>query len=231
MSRVKRYLPLILGIASALGLAWLIRKQHGSTGFPRIWQQVLNRLHGVEKAQVLATAAYQQHAALLASTPMPENKALRWHLTRNILPGLALYQVLLKEHEGDKPGALAEVEEAFRAWTTAKSRMLLAPLKVLPEPFRLFKLVFAQMMKQFPADGWDITYIANDNDKLAFNMTRCFYLNTLSALGAPELTALFCKGDDVMAEFFPPSISFVRHHTLGRGDDLCDFQYCRMKTP
>ena len=62
-------------------------------------------------------------------------------------------------------------------------------------------------------------------------MTRCFYLNTLTAYGTPELTASFCKSDEVMAELLPPSIRFVRPHTLGRGDALCDFQYCRVDQP
>jgi hypothetical protein len=101
---------------------------------------------------------------------------------------------------------------------------------MLPAPFRLFKLAFAQMMKKFPVEGWDFTYIENNDDKIAFNGTRCFYLNTLSAYGAPELTASFCKSDDVMAELFPPEIRFIRPHTLGRGDELCDFQYCRVNS-
>jgi hypothetical protein len=109
----------------------------------------------------------------------------------------------------------------------SKSRLLFTPMKALPAPFQLFKLVFPQIMKKFPAEGWDITYIENDDDKVAFNITRCFYLNTLAAYGAPELTASFCKCDDVMSECFPPAINFVRPHTLGRGDALCDFQYCR----
>ena len=53
----------------------------------------------------------------------------------------------------------------------------------------------------------------------------------LTDYGAPQLTASFCKMDDVMAELFPPEIRFVRAHTLGRGDDVCDFQYCRVKQP
>lgn len=32
-----------------------------------------------------------------------------------------------------------------------------------------------------------------------------------------------------MAECFPPAIRFERPHTLGRGDELCDFQYCHVK--
>lgn len=109
--------------------------------------------------------------------------------------------------------------------------MLLAPLRILPAPFRLFKFAFAQMMKKFPSEGWEIVYIEDSNERVAFNMTRCFYLNTLTAQGAPELTASFCKSDEVMAELFPPSIRFVRLHTLGHGDAVCDFQYCRQEKP
>jgi len=227
MSRTKSYALFILGVASALGITWLVRQRREKTGSLREWRQVLLKRHGAEKTQNLAAAVHRQHSVLAAETQMPENQALRWHLKEKILPGLALYWVLLQEYDGNQPAALAEVDEAFRNQTLAKSRLLFAPVKVLPAQFRLFKLVFPQIMKQFPAEGWDITYVEDRDDKVAFNITRCFYLNTLTAYGAPELTASFCKGDDVMAECFPPSIRFVRLHTLGRGDALCDFQYCR----
>jgi len=227
MSRIKRYAPFIFVIASALGIAWLVRQRREVTAGLSDWQHVLIRRHGAKKGQQLAAAVRQQHAALVAEASVPVNPALRWHLKEKILPGLALYWVLLQEYDGNQPAALAEVDEAFRNQTLAKSRLLFAPVKVLPAQFRLFKLVFPQIMKQFPAEGWDITYVEDRDDKVAFNITRCFYLNTLTAYGAPELTASFCKGDDVMAECFPPSIRFVRLHTLGRGDALCDFQYCR----
>ena len=229
MSRTKSYFLFILGVSTALGIAWLVRQRRKEAGSLRIWQQVLIERHGAEKAGQLAAAVRQQNAALVAETPLPENQTLRWHLKENILPGLALYRVLLQEHAGNQKAALTEVDEAFRARTLAKNRLLLAPLKMLPAPFPLFKLAFAQMMKKFPAEGWDFTYVANDDDQVAFNATRCFYLNTLAACGAPELTASFCKNDDVMAELFPPSIRFVRPHTLGRGDTVCDFQYCRVE--
>ena len=228
MSRMNRFAPLIV-VASTLGIAWLIRQRGAQKDSLDAWRQVLVKRHGAQKAGQLASVVRQQQAALVAETPMPDNQALRWHLKENILPGLALYRVLLQEHEGDRQAALAEVDEAFRLWTLEKNRLLFAPLKILPARFRLFKLAFAQKMKKFPAEGWDITYVENDDDKVAFNITRCFYLNTLTAYGAPELTASFCKNDDVMAELFPASIRFVRPHTLGRGDAVCDFQYCRME--
>ena len=231
MSRTKNYALFILSFASAVGLVWLVRRQRGERGSLPLWQSVLARRYGIEKAQRLIAAVRQRRAELLAAASLPQNPALRWHLTENILPGLALYQVLLQEHRGDQTAALAEVDEALRAWTLAKNRARFALLKLTPTPFSVFKLVFAQTMKQFPAEGWETTYVENSADRVAFNMTRCFYLNTLIAYGAPELTSSFCKSDEVMAELFPPSIRFVRPHTLGRGDALCDFQYCRVDQP
>jgi LPXTG-motif cell wall-anchored protein len=229
MSRTKNYSLILLGIASALGIVWLVRRRREEAADMKAWRQVLMRWHGAEKAGQLTEAVRQQRTVLIAEAAVPDNQALRVHLKENILPGLALYQVLLQECDGDQTAALAEVDEAFRAETLPKYRLLLTPLKVLPAPFRLFKFVFPQVMKQYPAEGWDIAYVENSDDKVAFNITRCFYLNTLTAYGAPELTAVFCKGDDMMAECFPPGIRFVRAHTLGRGDALCDFQYCRVE--
>jgi hypothetical protein len=227
MSRTKNISLILLGFASTLGIIWLVRRRRGETADMSAWRQVLMRWHGAEKAQQLTEAVRQRRTALIAEASMPENKALGSHLIENILPGLALYQVLLQEHDGNQSAALAEVDEAFRAETLPKYRLLLTPLKVLPAPFRLFKFVFPQVMKQYPAEGWDIDYVENSDDKVAFNITRCFYLNSLTAYGAPELTAVFCKGDDMMAECFPPGIRFIRLHTLGRGDAMCDFRYCR----
>ncbi len=221
----------ILGIAAALGIAWLAGRRRREVGGLRAWRPVLAARHGAAKAEQLAAAVRKEHAALIAETSMPDNGLLRWHLTAKILPGLALYHTLLREHAGDRDAALAEIDEAFRAWAVSDDRLLLAPLKMVPDPFKLFRRVFPVMMKQYPAEGWDFTYVANDDDEVAFNATRCYYLNTLTARGAPELTASFCKTDDVMAEMFPPSIRFLRTRTMGRGDPVCDFRYCRNGAP
>jgi hypothetical protein len=231
MARIKKTVLFILGTASVLGAAWLIRQRRADTAGLSDWQRTLARRYGVKKSLQLVADVRQQHAALVNETGMPENAALRWHLTEKILPGLALYRALLQEHAGDQAAALDSVDEAFRAKTLAKSRLLFAPMKVLPNPIRLFKWMIPQVMKQFPPEGWDTTYLEDSADRIAFNMTRCFYMNSLTALGAPELTASFCKSDEVMAECFPPAIRFVRQHTLGRGGDVCDFQYCQVKQP
>lgn len=231
MSNKKNIALLLFGMAAGVGLAWLVRRQRSQpVRALSAWQQYLTRRYGTVKAQQIFTAIQQRYAALLGEQPQPEHPALRWHLVENILPGLALYQVLLQEHSNDRQVALAEVDEAFRAWTINKSRLMLAPLQILPNAFPLFRRVFSRRMQAFPAEGWDFDFIENSPDRIAFNGTRCFYLKTLTACGAHELTPAFCKTDEVMAELFPPSIRFVRTKTLGRGDAVCDFQYCRGTT-
>ena len=69
--------------------------------------------------------------------------------------------------------------------------------------------------------------VADDNHCFAFNVFRCFYLDVLTAYGAPELTPLYCKLDDLTYEMLPPSITWERTGALGRGDDCCDFRWCR----
>ncbi len=233
MPRIKNILdkknitPFLLGVAAGFGLARLVRwQQSRPVGALSAWQQYLTQKYGAAKAQRLSAAIQQRYAALLEQQPQPEHPALRWHLVENILPGLALYQTLLQEHDGDRPATLAEVDEALRGWTLHQSRLMLAPAQLLPDAFPLFRKVFNRYMQAFPAAGWDFDFVENSPERIAFNGTRCFYLQTLTAYGAPELTPAFCKTDEVMAELFPPSIRFVRTQTLGRGDAVCDFQYC-----
>lgn len=54
-------------------------------------------------------------------------------------------------------------------------------------------------------------------------------LRLATRLGVPELTAVLFKTEHVMAELFPPGVRLVRPHTFGRGDALCDFQFCQIK--
>lgn len=228
MSRTKNISLIAVGVAAGLGVVWFVRRRPAEiSGLPE-WQSVLAERHGIREARRLAELIRQAYGSLLAERPLPKNPALRRHVTRNILPGLALYRVLLQESNGDRQAALEMVDMALRESTLVKSRRLLAPMKILPTPFWLVRLFFKIQMTAFPAEGWDFHFTEDNNERFAFNATRCFYLNTLTTYGAPELTASFCKTDDVMAELFPPTVRFVRPHTLGRGNELCDFQYCRV---
>jgi hypothetical protein len=226
-------LTICFGIISGL-LAARIIKQHTQKSRPkisalRIWRANLAKRVGPARAQQLVDQISERYSLLLKQKPLPDNPILRQHLTQNILPGLSLYQVLLHEHAGQQQSALKEVDQLFRAWVLDQYKLLLMPMKILPTPFCVFKFAFGERMKAFPKAGWNYIPIENDTDRIAFNITQCFYQDILQTYAAPELTASFCKTDEVMAELFPPGIRLQRPHTLGNGDDLCDFRYCDLR--
>jgi hypothetical protein len=60
----------------------------------------------------------------------------------------------------------------------------------------------------------------------AANTYRCFILDTLTEYGAPELTTLYCKTDDWLAEALP-GVRWQRTTTLAAGGECCDFRWYR----
>ena len=153
-----------------------------------------------------------------------------WHcgstLDWLILPGLALYQVL--QEEGlDQGAALAETQELFEG---VFGRLATVPrfLATLPDPFDAFRRVARTAIRAgFPPSGWDAEWTEDSDTCLAYNVRRCIYLEVLTSYGSPELTALYCRMDDLTFEGLPASITWERTKTLGQGGDVCDFRWCR----
>ena len=191
------------------------------------WQRALAEERGEVAAAMLAARVQARYDELYANRPRFDQRALRVHLEHNILPGLALYQVL-REENNDREAALAETERLFEA---AFGRLggLMSLIGHLPQPFAAFRRGAHLIIRLgFPPQGWE-TEIVEDSDRcFAYNVYRCFYLDVLTAYGAPELTALYCKMDDLVYESLPSSITWERAKTLGRGDDYCDFRWCRV---
>jgi hypothetical protein len=228
MSAKNSKLFFVSTVAAGIGLAVWYKRRADEVPNLNAWSAQMDVDFSLPKAAELRAEIRRRHAGLLMDCPIPTNKKLRTHLLGNILPGLALYQTLLADTAGDQSAALAEVDRLFRAATLPKSRLITAPFKLLADPFPLFRLAFHRMIQAYPTEGWDYTWLEDRSERIAFNYSRCFYLDTLTSLGAPELTPSFCKTDEVMAECFPAQVRFVREHTLGRGDALCDFQYIRV---
>ena len=176
----------VAAVAAVIAVVWLVRRRSQDVRCLSVWQRVLADNHGLRQAQRLAGQVRHRYTDLLVERPLSENVILRRHATTNILPGLTLSQVLLEEHGNDRQIALTEIDEAFRASTLVKNRMRLASLKVVPNPFGLIRMAFNRGMKAFPAEGWDFECVENSTSRIAFDATRCFYLDTLTAYGAPE---------------------------------------------
>lgn len=150
---------------------------------------------------------------------------LRSQLTNLILPGLALYQTLIVDLNGEREAALDESETLFRVGFFALERRFIPLLRVLPDPFPILRHVLRQMDKNIYLPG--ASEVVEDTvNCFAVNTYRCFILDTLRDAGAPELTPLYCKTDDWLAELLP-GVRWLRTGTLALGADCCDFRWCR----
>lgn len=191
------------------------------------WRRALARQHGKPEATRLMALIEARYAELAAGRPRYANRAMRRHMEARILPILAIYQVL-RASLGDQEAALAEVEELFHrvfAWR----RRQVGLLHWLPRPFALFRWIGRRTTERdYPPEGWAIEWVEDSDRRLAFNIRRCIYLETMTACGAPELVPHICGFDDWMFAALPRSIAWERTTTLGRGGDRCDFCWRRV---
>jgi hypothetical protein len=189
--------------------------------------------HGEVQGAILAARVQARYETLYNERPRFTHPALCWHLEQYILPGLALYQVLNKENN-DREAVLSEVGSllalgsVFRAFNTlVKLHMFPLKLHMPPLPFALFQRGVRVSLLAYPHEGWSIDQIEQSDKSIAFTFHRCFYLDVFTAYGAPELTALLCRLDDLAYAALSPSIKWERTKTLGRGNDCCDFRWSR----
>lgn len=218
---------LLLALAAAM-LAGLVVVRRVATPlrmpFAGLWQRALARRRGAAEAERLIAAAEVRYRELYNGRPRPARRALRIHLERGMLPGLALYQTL-REAGDDQETALTEMDALCAESVTGLVR-LMALLSRLPRPFAIFRRVEPWVVRLgFPTEGWEMEPVESSEDRVAFNVTRCFYLDTLTSYGARELTRVFCAGDDVCFPALAPAITWERTTTLGRGGDRCDFRW------
>jgi hypothetical protein len=190
-----------------------------------VWQRAMAETRGEIEAAILAGRLQARYDELFAQRPHLARAVLRVHLDKIVLPGLALYQVLLGEVD-DQEAVLGEVEALFAA-TFGRFSGLMSLLNGLPDSFTLFRWITRRTLQLgFPRSGWQIEPVEDNERCIAFNYYRCFYLDVLVAYGAPELAPLYCKMDDMLYESLPAAIVWQRSGTLAQGDACCDFRWC-----
>jgi hypothetical protein len=162
-----------------------------------------------------------RYLEIYSNQEWPMNPQLKWHLVEGILPGLALYQILREEGES-QDGALGRVNRAFDQLFSEDVKQM-KMIGRLPFALLFFRVSLKFFMRKYPAEGWKIEWRQNSGDGIRFDMTSCFYQATLLKLGAPELTAAFCRVDDLMYSTMSPYVAWRRTMTIANGDAYCDF--------
>jgi hypothetical protein len=218
------------GLAVGLAGGWLLaqsKQKQSIMPHLEIWRSELECRYGTVRAGFLAAQIQAQYETLWAQRPRFAQEMLNWHLRQGILPGLALYRVLRTQYETEAE-ALGEAERFFEP--AYRGSAAIFPLfKRLPGNFELFRVVCREVMaRQYPPAGWETVYVEDSSECLAFDIReRCLYRDVLTALQAPELTPVFCKMDDLVYAQLAPEINFIRTKTMGRGDECCNFRFCR----
>jgi hypothetical protein len=193
--------------------------------FAKIGKKYLESKFGKKKTSHLFNQVKTGYNALFENRVLLRDLVLRFHEVNFMLPALALYKELLTEYGGDSQAAINDVEEVVRLTILEQTRLPFSPLRWPHRPFPLFRRGFVLVMKAFPTPAWTIDYLEKSPRRIAFNITHCFYHEQLTQLGIPELTRVFCRADDAMAEHFPPYIGYERSMTIGKGGEYCDFRY------
>ena len=116
---------------------------------------------------------------------------------------------------------VASVEQSGR-------RKLVQIMGRLPDPFSILRIANRWAMKRvYPPEGWRFEWVEDSDQCIAYDARECFYVNILTAYGAPELLPHLCAIDDMLFGDLP-GVSWERTKTLGRGDDRCNFRFCRV---
>jgi hypothetical protein len=193
------------------------------------WRKETAARDGQAVADAWADAVQQRYAELVSAAKLPQHPALRKHLEENILTGLAAYTVS-RERGMSQEQALARMRDLNVASSRAERKMmeLLGRLPFFYEMLR--RLLHRIMTRDYPPEGWNLEWVEVSDERLAFNMHSCFYLETYKAYGAPELAPLACEVDDLHFDGAWPTVRWERSGTLARGDKVCDFCYRRVTT-
>jgi hypothetical protein len=178
----------------------------------------------------LGNEAGALYKALARTTSWPRNPVLRWHLAGYLLPGVALYRGL--QTEGRSTGSAAEVVGTLLEDDTQGRRRRLERLGRRPGFFVTFAVMVRPLTRlTYPPSGWRAEWLEVSRNRIAFDMTGCFYLDTLTQLGAPELTPVLCRVDDLLYEGVSPELTWRRTTMLSTGGERCDFRFERCRPP
>ena len=194
----------------------------------KTFQRILTQKRGEIGASIFMARVQLRYAELKTHRPTFDNLVFDTHVIGNILPGLALYQILCEDGLTSQV-AIGEIDELFEQWFIQfpPLNMRMSQLmNFIPQNFAVFRrLVSFSMEKLFPAPGWQYEVVADDDLTYAFDIHHCFYFDVLSYYDAPELTPVFCRLDDYLMEVLPKSIKWGRTQTIGMGAEYCNFRW------
>lgn len=165
-----------------------------------------------------ARVAYDRMAE---KAPWPAQQANRAILVFIVLPWAALYTAL-RERGWTEQEAVETVTRAALAGA-ALERMATGLLLRTAPGRRLFMRGVPHLVGLFLGPAWELTWVERSENRVAFDITRCYALDALRLLDAAPVAVAVCADDDYVFAHLCPHLRFSRTGTLAMGAPRCDF--------
>jgi hypothetical protein len=180
------------------------------------WRPVL--ADHTDCADQLLSDAQQRLPDLAARVAVPSTFC-RGLLERAILPGAALYLELRDHVDADRALSLTGACIAADAERRARRVQM---VDRTPWLFPVFRRMMRRTVRHsYVPPAWEAQLVEDTAQRVRVDVTRCYYDDTLTTLGIPELTARYCPNDDIIWGNLR-TIEFRRTGTLADGCDKCD---------
>jgi hypothetical protein len=193
------------------------------TAFPNFNNFCVDKL-GMETGQLVYSKANSILSHLIKEADYRNNKAIKLHMDKNMLPSIAIY-LAFKKFEATADKAFEYTDEVLQT-ARLKAQKNNRFLGRLPFSYLLFKMICRSFMsKQYPEQGWDMEWVRYDKKEIHFNMKSCIYFEITKKYNCTEMCPLFCANDDVVLSGYKPAIIFQRNGTIAKGQEVCDFHF------
>ena len=176
---------------------------------------------GEERGPALAAKIEARFEKLLKEA-RPHSKQQDKVFKKNLLPRIAMYQVL-REEKMDQAQIMQLLDDHMVVTGAIPMRKNYEKLDSLPGAFGLFKFGFTRVVSS--SDLWDAD-IAKEKNAFSVTMRRCFWHDTFEEYGCPEMCQFACRCDDITYGGLK-HIDFKRTQTLGTGGTCCDFRFTK----
>ncbi|HET8532247.1 MAG TPA: L-2-amino-thiazoline-4-carboxylic acid hydrolase [Methylomirabilota bacterium] len=176
----------------------------------------------------LKSDAQAAYARMADKVPWPDQQINRIVLVFLLLPCAALYTAL-REHGRTEQEAVESVTRAALAGATLERITMGLLLRTAPGRQLFMRTAPHFVGLLFSAPAWQLTWVERSDDRVAFDITRCYALDTLRLLDAAPVTRAVCADDDYVFTDLCPHLRFTRTGTLATGAPRCDFCWERVQ--
>ena len=140
----------------------------------------------------------------------------------NLLTSLAMVMVL-EENGKTRDDAIRSVADAMYEYI----RPQITSMKKLSAKgwfVTFLKLTMPLKFKKTLGYGWDVEFPTCPKDTFSMTTHKCIYQQIFTKYGMPEMTAVFCKVDDILYSNLPGA-EFLYTQQIGTGGSMCDYSF------